>query len=489
MKSLWIFLLLAVFAAAAYFGFKNLSTKNVVDQISQSLAPKEADKIKVITSSVTLVRGEETRVLAEGSEEELKDGDKIVTDAKGIATVTYVSGSIVRIDGDSDIVFKSNTGLFQTSGTIFVRFKKLLGVQESFEVESENMVASVRGTAFASIIKAGFDPKILVTDHEVEVLAKGPNTKKIVAAGDQAIVSKTKKTITITKQILSKVEKDWLYYNDQADGIPTPTPTLTPKASPVATVAGTPKPTTTPVPVSYQSTMPGVGYTKSFVKTDRGTFSMACVGAKIGTFRTVTDSASDSDCKDNCPVLPLASYATRNNGFAAINGMYFCPADYASCAGKTNTFDTLFFNSRTRNYMNSDNNVYSSIPFFVVNADGSPRFIGQSSQWGRDTGIQAGTAGNPMLIQGGNIAAVEGNLDEKQRTVKSNRGAIVHKGDTLYLCITAGTTVMDSAAVYKTMSVDNAINIDGGGSSALWVNGSYVYGPGRQIPTAIIFAR
>jgi len=487
MKFLWVLLAVAVFAAAAFFAYKNFSPKDVALQISQTFSP-QVDKLNVISASVSLVRGEETRVLEPGVEEEIKEGDRITTDTKGLVIITYKSGSVVRVDGESDVVFKSETSLFQNFGTIYVRFKKLVGIQESFEVESENMVASVRGTAFASIIKKGADSKILVTDHEVEVLAKGPNTKKIVVKGDQAVVSKTKKTITVSKQVLSKVEKDWLLFNDNEDGIATPTatPVITPK--PTATTSGSPKPTLTPVPVTNQSTMPGVGYTKSSVKTDRGTFSMSCVGAKIGTFRTVTDSASDSDCKDNCPVLPLASYATRNNGFAAINGMYFCPADYASCAGKTNTFDTLFFNSRTRNYMNSDNNVYSSIPFFVVNGDGSPRFIGQSSQWGRDTGIQAGTAGNPMLIQGGNIAAVEGNLDEKQRTIKSNRGAIVHKGDTLYLCITGGTTVLDSALVYKTLAVDNAINIDGGGSSALWVNGSYVYGPGRQIPTAIIFA-
>lgn len=273
---------------------------------------------------------------------------------------------------------------------------------------------------------------------------------------------------------------------------PSPTPTPTPLKSSTPKPSTTPRPsgvpTATPVPISAISSMPGVGYSRNSVKTTSGTFTLTCVGAKIGT-RVVTDSASDNDCKDNCPVMPLDQYAARSNGFAAMNGMYFCPADYASCAGKTNSFDTLFFVSRLKKYLNSDNNVYSNIPFLVINGDGSPRFIGRTSEWGRDTGIMAGTAGNPMLIQGGNIAVVEGNLDDKQRTVKSNRGAFVQKGDTIYLCIIAGATVPNSATVYKTLTVDNAINIDGGGSSALWVNGKYVYGPGRQIPTAIIFAR
>lgn len=308
-------------------------------------------------------------------------------------------------------------------------------------------------------------------------------TKKILK-GEHGSVSKLSKLVSSSKDRFTKEEQDWINLNDFSDGLPTPTPT------PISTA--TPKPSGSPLPtkapISTVSSMPGLGYNKVFVNTPVGGFSLACIGAKIGT-RVVTDSANETDCKDNCPVMPLDQYATRNNGFAAMNGMYFCPADYASCAGKTNSFDTLFFNSRVKRYINSDNNVYSNLPFLVINADGSPRFIGRTLEWGRDTGIQAGTAGNPMLVQGGNIAVVEGNLDDKQRTVKSNRGAFVQKGDTIYLCIVGGATVPDSAQVYKTLAVDNAINIDGGGSSALWINGSYVYGPGRQIPTAIIFAR
>lgn len=269
---------------------------------------------------------------------------------------------------------------------------------------------------------------------------------------------------------------------------PSPVPTTTPTVTPVIKPSTSPTPTATKVPLPPVSGMPGLGYSRNSVKTTSGNFTLTCVGAGVGT-KIITDSANDSDCQNNCPVLPLDQFASRNNAFAAMNGMYFCPADYASCAGKTNSFDTLFFNSRLKIYLNSANNVYSTLPFLVINSDGSPRFIGRTLEWGRDSGIQAGTAGNPMLIQGGNIAAVESNLDDKQRTVKSNRGAFVQKGSNIYLCIVSPATVMDSANVYKTLGADNAINIDGGGSSALWVNGKYVYGPGRQIPTAIIFAK
>jgi exopolysaccharide biosynthesis protein len=91
-------------------------------------------------------------------------------------------------------------------------------------------------------------------------------------------------------------------------------------------------------------------------------------------------------------------------------------------------------------------------------------------------------------MAGGNYAVNLDALDDKQRNVKSNRGAIVQDGSMIYLCITQNATVPDSARVFETLGADNAINIDGGGSSALWVGGAYKYGPGRNIPTAIILA-
>jgi len=154
-----------------------------------------------------------------------------------------------------------------------------------------------------------------------------------------------------------------------------------------------------------------------------------------------------------------------------------------------NSFDTLFFNSRSKNYINSDNNVYSVIPFLAIEANGNPVFKRHSYEWGRDTGIQAGTAGNPLMIAGGSNVLSSYTLDTKMQTVKASRAAFAQEGDTVYLCVVAAATVPDATKVYEKLGADNAINFDSGGSTAFWVNGSYIYGPGRNIPTAIIFAR
>src|SRR5258708_589971 len=482
-----IILLIGVFVGIFFLLSKNKTFPLTFPNLSQS-----PQKLKVVESGVTLTRDNQNTDLTKDSETSLNVGDKVVTNNTGTAVILYGEGTNVKLSSNTRVTFDGGTNLIEDLGKVYVRFKKVLGGSEDFSVETPTMVATVRGTAFASIIKKDLDPKIIVTEHEVEVTQKDEATgkrltnKQLVKMGEQLEFIRSRKQFRLAKQILTSEEREWIEENKDA----TPSPSITP--SPVSKISATIKPTTiatisaTPSYSSFTQ-MPGAGYHQGNVITAVGNFIISCIGSAKGSTHVVTDSGNDSDCTNNCTVLPLDQYATRNGGFAAMNGMYFCPADYASCAGKTNSFDTLFFNSRVKTYINSANNVYSTIPFLVINADGTPRFIGQSSAWGRDTGIQAGTAGNPMLIQGTNIAVVDGNLDDKQRTVKSNRGAFVESGNTIYLCIIGGATIPDSAQVYKALKVDNAINIDGGGSSALWLNGRYIYGPGRSIPTAIIF--
>ena len=46
----------------------------------------------------------------------------------------------------------------------------------------------------------------------------------------------------------------------------------------------------------------------------------------------------------------------------------------------------------------------------------------------------------------------------------------------------------DTAEVLKTLGLQNAMNLDGGGSTALWFDG-YKAGPGRSLPTAIVLVK
>lgn len=477
-----------------------VAPKQVQEFINETKNEEDAVTLSVQSGSATVKSEAQEKTIFQGTTQPLENGDIVTTNEIGIATIKYPGETIVRLAPNSTLTInnqETTVNLEQSAGIIFVRFKKILGVTEEVNVETPTAVATIRGTKLVSKIDKLKTSKFIVTEHEVEVFKKDPATRKKLIETKQILKENFQaqidaKFIKIAKQSLTDDEKKWIDLNRdelQETIIKTffqsPSPSASPKA--MSTSTGLPSPSVTSKPVTYASQMFGAGFSTGRVKTQTGEFPISCYGSAQGATKVITDSASESDCKTDCPVLPLHEYATRNGGVAAINGMYFCPADYPSCSDKKNSFDTLFFNSRVKRYLNSDNNIYSNIPFLVINSDGSPRFISRSLEWGRDTGIQAGTAGNPILVQGGNISAVEGNLDEKQRTVKSNRGAFVQKAPNIYLCVVGSATVMDSAYVYKALGVDNAINIDGGGSSALWVQGSYKYGPGRNIPTAIIF--
>lgn len=233
------------------------------------------------------------------------------------------------------------------------------------------------------------------------------------------------------------------------------------------------------VPVNNQA--PSSGYRRQQVTTDTGTFMVSVVAADLNSVKVIIDTASEGDCTDNCPVLSLGDYAARNNALAAVNGGYFCPATYPSCNGKTNSFDTLLMN-KNKVYFNSENNVYSFVPAVIFSGTGA-RFVGRSSEWGRDTNVDAVIANQPLLVSSGSV--VFGGDDDAKKGSKSPRGFIGTTGSTVYIGVVHNATVAESAKVLATMGIRDALNLDGGGSAALW-SGGYKVGPGRNIPNAVL---
>lgn len=241
---------------------------------------------------------------------------------------------------------------------------------------------------------------------------------------------------------------------------------------------------TIPQNVAVNNSAPGSGFQRQQVQTSIGNYLVDIVAADLGSTRVIVDTASDSDCRDNCPVLSLGDYVSRSGAFAGINGSYFCPASYPSCAGKTNSYDTLLMN-KNKKYFNSDNNVYSTVPA-VIFIGSSMRYVGQSLEWGRDTGVDGVIANQPLLLSGGNIT-FGGSGDPKQGS-KGSRSFVGNKGSIVYIGVVHNATVAEVAHVLKALGLEGALNLDSGGSTALWSSG-YKVGPGRNIPNAILFVR
>lgn len=239
-----------------------------------------------------------------------------------------------------------------------------------------------------------------------------------------------------------------------------------------------------PANVPENNAPPGAGYSSQVVKSDVGDFLVSIVAADLNSTRVIVDSASDSDCKNDCPVTSLADYVSRSGAFAGINGSYFCPADYPSCSDKKNSFDTLLMN-KNKKYINSDNNVYSTVPAVIFSGN-SARFVGQSLEWGRDTSVDAVLAMQPLLVSGGNIAF---NGDgEPKRGSKGSRSFVGASGSTAYIGVVFNATVAEAAHVLHTLGIQNALNLDDEGSTALW-SGGYKAGPGRNLPNVILFIK
>lgn len=235
--------------------------------------------------------------------------------------------------------------------------------------------------------------------------------------------------------------------------------------------------------LTANNTPPGSGYNRQRVDANGESYAIDLVAGNLSNTRVIVDTASDSDCKNDCPTLPLGTYVSRSGAYAGINGSYFCPADYPSCAGKANSFDTLAMN-KNKHYFNSENNVYSTVPA-VIFGGGFIRFVGQSLEWGRDTGVDGVLANQPLMVSGGNVT-FGGDGDPKKGS-RGNRSFVANKGNTVYIGVVRNATVIGAAQALKALGMDNALNLDSGGSTALWASGGYKAGPGRNIPNAILF--
>lgn len=240
-----------------------------------------------------------------------------------------------------------------------------------------------------------------------------------------------------------------------------------------------------PENILVSNSPPASGYSRQTVDTEVGSFVVDIVSADLNSTRVQVETAAESDCSDNCPVAHLSEYVARSGGFAGINGPYFCPADYPSCAGKSNSFDTLLMN-RHKKYFNSDNNVYSTVPAIIFSGS-SARVVSQSLEWGRDTGVDAVIANQGLLLSGGSI--VFGGDGDPKKGSRGSRSFIGAKDSTVYIGIVRNATVAEVAHVVKTLGLQSALNLDSGGSTAFYVNGKYVAGPGRQTPFGIVLVR
>lgn len=231
--------------------------------------------------------------------------------------------------------------------------------------------------------------------------------------------------------------------------------------------------------------VPTSGYCRLSIKTSRGTFITDIVAITLSQTTVIIDTANSSDCANNCPVKSLSSYVNSNGAFSGISGTYFCPIDYTSCAGKVNSYDFPVYNSNLKKWLNEDNLFWSDRAMMAFTSSGVT-FYKQANTFSSLPGLTAALVNHPGLVYNNTNIVNNYNLTSAQLT-RGYRSGIGVKGDKVYLVIAHSTTVRDLASVMMTLEVKHALNLDGGGSSALIYKGSYKLGPGRALPNAIVF--
>jgi hypothetical protein len=224
------------------------------------------------------------------------------------------------------------------------------------------------------------------------------------------------------------------------------------------------------------------------VVTSRGSFDADIVILQKDRFDMLTDTGDTTDCHDGCTVKPLADYVSENGATIGIHGTYFCPPEYADCAGKTNTFHGPVYNSAAHVMLNASDLPIHEGPMIVAGADGHLAYFHRTNDFQNAFPPAAALANYPSLVENSAVVVEsEARLAETNPTTKSIRGGIGFDDHLVYLVIAHNATVTDLAYVMQALGAKNALNLDGGGSAALWYEGTYKVGPGRPLPNAILF--
>jgi len=228
------------------------------------------------------------------------------------------------------------------------------------------------------------------------------------------------------------------------------------------------------------------GYSRLNVPTSAGTFTTSLIKERLADVRVKTVTATTTDCTSNCPAKPLDQYVAENGAYAGIHGSYFCPPDYPPCAGIVNTYDYAVYNSNIGAWINARHLANPTNALAVWNGH-TPTFYRRVYQYPR-TPVTAGISNFPLILQNGQTIDVTAELNPNQ-LIRGARGAVAVDGTYIYLAIVSAASVPETALVLQALGARDAMNLDGGGSIAMWIGGGYVVGPGRQLPNAILLMK
>jgi len=202
----------------------------------------------------------------------------------------------------------------------------------------------------------------------------------------------------------------------------------------------------------------------------------------------------------------LMDFVIENDGFAAMNGTYFCSS--SGCDGTNYYFYPVYDKNLDKMVNVHQLKYWTTGPIMAWDENNKFYYFKDSrdfpvKDWYKSNGgktvqqsfleaygvkLQAAIGDNPRLIENYMNYLIDWSLDAKQRTAKSLRNAIGYKDNKTYLVVARNATVPDLGYIMQELGMEYALNMDGGYSEALFYNGEMMLGPGRNIPNAIVFS-
>ncbi|MDO8443868.1 MAG: FecR domain-containing protein [Candidatus Azambacteria bacterium] len=177
-----------------------------------------ADSLKVWVEVLTpkafeldAKNGNQIRELQTG--DELSAGAMIETSKEGFINLYFPDGSILRVSENTKFVLE-NSYFDISSGKLNVKISLLLGkvwskilslatLDSSWEVETSNAVATVRGTAFGMEYVSG-QSSVIGSENKVEVAVLDPETKRAIK--DAMVTIEPDKQVSIAKEDVEKIK-------------------------------------------------------------------------------------------------------------------------------------------------------------------------------------------------------------------------------------------------------------------------------------------
>jgi hypothetical protein len=239
----------------------------------------------------------------------------------------------------------------------------------------------------------------------------------------------------------------------------------------------------------------GRTYQSYTLTNSRGSFPVRVITLRRDSFKMITDTAQVEDCERDCAAFPLKTYIEENGAAVGIHGAYACPPDYAECADQINAFQSPVFNSVADKMVNEDNLKFFDRPVMVATTDGELRYFHRASQFGNSvqefesvtgTTVQSAIGNWPSLVENG-ISVAENEPTEDKFVIPATRGGIGYNADNIFLVVATNATMVNFASIFVTLGATNALNLDGGGTTAMYLDGAYKFGPGRLLSNVILF--